>query len=76
MATFIRDLASLIAASAVAAVDAARCYRDNACAMLLMGPPYYETTSHAHMDKTGSTRVYLDLTMSERIRSAITGRRR
>jgi len=55
--------------------DAVNGYIGNACGMLLMGPPYYETTSHAHMDKTGITRVYLGLTMRERVCRAITGRR-
>ena len=54
--------------------DAVHGYIGNVRHMLFMGPPYYETTSHEHMRRTGSTRVPLNLTMAQRLRSAITGR--
>ena len=54
--------------------DAVHGYIGNVRHMLFMGPPYYETTSHEHMARTGSTRVPLNLTMAQRLRSAITGR--
>lgn len=54
--------------------DAVNGYIGNVRHMLFMGPPYYETTSHEHMRRTGSTRVPLNLTMAQRFRSAITGR--
>jgi hypothetical protein len=73
--TFRGDLAGLLAETADFALEAAKGYLVNAYCMLFMGPPYCETTSHEHMDRTGSTRVYLDMTMQERIISAITGRR-
>ena len=53
---------------------AANDYCGNVRHMLFMGPPYHETTSHEHMRMTGSTRVPLNLTMAQRLRSAITGR--
>jgi len=54
--------------------DAVHGYIGNVRHMLFMGPPCYETTSHEHMRRTSSTRVPLNLTMAQRLRSAITGR--
>lgn len=53
--------------------DAVDGYIGNVRHMLFMGPPYYETTSHERMGRTGGTRVPLNLTMAQRLRSAITG---
>jgi hypothetical protein len=54
--------------------DAVTGHIGNVRHMLFMGPPYYETTNHEYMARTGSTRVPLGLTMAQRLRSAITGR--
>ena len=70
-----RDFVEVAAEAITLMVESAIRYFGNAYCMLFMGPPYYETTCHAHIDRTGGMRAYLNMTMRQRVISAITGRR-
>jgi hypothetical protein len=70
-----RDAIALLREVGRALSDAVNGYISNVRHMLFMGPPSYETTSHEHIRRTGSMRVPLNLTMAQRLRSAITGRK-